>query len=336
MTRHPHHPATHRPAFTLVEILTATAIMIVILVFVLMISVETFNAYDSAMSKLAVTAESRMVLTPLQQDLEAALIGDDETSWLQIVHAEAGNVSRGSSPVIMLLTGAPDRTKREGQGQGQNIQRIPGDMCAVKYQIAQRSPFENPGEFIQQIYGLYRAVSDARATFENAIPLIVIQKQDPTSYWQGSAEVLDLNGNRTNQSVPDWSIGPQNFQATNIVSLNLVFWYQNDETKKLEVLVHADIAAAVRQAYGKAGIDVTVEAYNTQLRIRAGQIIVDDAPRNGTLKSVDMTAVLLSPEGAKELRGLQQAQKTSKIAQTKFDELVRKYGVTFSASASMN
>jgi hypothetical protein len=216
----------------------------------------------------------------------------------------------------------------------------------VKYQIAQRSPFDNPGDLFQRIYGFYRAVIDSKATFESALPYIILESgvsaenRDPYNFWQNSsAEVLDLNGKRTGQNLKRWSTEVQNFQASNVIALSLVFFYHNSETNHLEALVHEDIAGPTKTAFDKAGLELQMNLYTSSVKLRAGQIIVDNndaSPKLGTLKSINIIATLLSPEGSNILRGLQVAEEQSKVSQEKFDEIVEKHGFTYTTSIKLS
>ena len=336
-------PARHRQhrAFTLVEILTATAIMIVIILVMLVISTETITAYDGAIANLETTSQARSVQDALQKDLEAAILRDDGNTWIQVEHLiEVGNLSRGSSPHLMLFSPAPDRTKREGS----RTDRIPGATCAINYQIAQRSPFNNPGENIQQIYGFYRAIADARATFTTALPIILgdaksgTQGQPPLTFWQSTAEVMDINGNRTSQNLSEWTTSAQNFQTTNVVSLTLVFWYYDPDTRQMSAITHEENANGVRDACTKAGITTRITPYTSDLKINATQFIIDNnssSPVKGQLKRIDYATTILSPDGARQLRGLQHTGKSPRIPAEKFKEILIAHGFTFTGTASI-
>ncbi|MDR2862518.1 MAG: hypothetical protein LBV54_01380 [Puniceicoccales bacterium] len=336
------HFAARRPAFTLIEVLTATAITVFIVLAVLFVTTETFRAYDGAIAKLDTITQARAALVPLQQDLESAIIRNDGRVWMQVDHLlDTGNVKKGQAPVLMLFAPVPDRLKRIKE----KTDLLPGDVCAIKYRIAQRSPFLPPGEkgskesMYLQTYGFYRAIVDAKETFDVALEGIVEGNRDPLDFWQGSAEVIDSDGNRHAQSLEEWATGAQNYIASNVVGVTLIFWfleYGEDENAKpqLKAFVHMDNMASAQTAFQSAGIDVVVEAYNRGLKIKSGQIIVDDnvsESKKRVLKSVDVSLVILSPSGAKELRGLQYTEGTVKVRQDKYDKLLEKQGEHFTA-----
>ncbi|MDR1818331.1 MAG: prepilin-type N-terminal cleavage/methylation domain-containing protein [Puniceicoccales bacterium] len=337
-----------RRAFTLIEVLTATSIMVIILLAVMYVATETFKAYDDATATLQTTAESRNVLIPLRQDLESAFIRNDGNVWFQVEHEEAvGNVRKASAPKIMFFAAVPDRAKKE---TGKTAP-IPGDICAICYQIGQRSPFDAPGQPHQQIYALYRAVADSKATFDDILPAVVNTANSGskrsqnfvTDIWTRSASVLDSSGNRRSQSLKSWALETQNYIATNIVGLTLVFiYYEIPKTtgakKQLKALVHEDIAQPIRDAYAKSGVEIQVETYTTRVRLRSGQILRDDndEPIPAELRSIELGTTILRPNGARDLRARQRADKTNVIPTDKFDELLKAEGETFTDSIKMS
>jgi competence protein ComGC len=334
--------ATRRPrprsraAFTLVEVMTATAIMVILVVFVLTIATNTITIYDNAVNSRRVTSESRAVLNSLTHDLQSAIIRNDGNIWLQIEHDEdVGNVARSNAPRIMLFAPVPERIKRESA----NIERIPGAVCAINYQIGHRSPFDDPGDYIQQIYGLYRAIIDAQGTFESALPVIVGAKDtgiEPLKFWEGNGNVLDSNGNRTPQSLRRWAKDVQNFQASNVVALSLLIYYQNNDTQKMSILAHSDIVSSVTQNLTGAQIEnVQVTPYINSVKIKAGELIVDGAKIPASLRSIDIAVTVLDPEGDKVLRGRQKMRTNSKVDQQAFNDIVLKHGYTFTASVAI-
>ncbi|MDR2512941.1 MAG: prepilin-type N-terminal cleavage/methylation domain-containing protein [Puniceicoccales bacterium] len=327
-------------AFTLVEILTATAIMMILIVAILRISVDAFRAYESATAMLATSAESRDVIVPLQQDIESAIIRNDGNTWIQIEHEAddyQGNLNLGSSPKLMLFTPAPDRVKYEN---GQAVQ-IPGDVCAVHYRIAHRSPHIQTADPSQCIYGFYRSIVDAQASFDTALPIALNPKNKNDGlleFWRGSADVLDRENKRVSQDLQDWIHDLHNFRASHIVGLSFSIWYYelSDPTNpRLEVLVHSDFASDLQNNLGKAGLDIQVQNYTRSLKIANGSISIDGAApkENIQFKNISFSVTVLSPEGAKILRGLQQSLSSPKIPQAKFDEVVLQNSHTFTGSA---
>ena len=328
-----------RPAFTLIEVLTATAIMMILIIAVLRIAMDAFRAYESATAMLATSAESRDVITPLQQDIESAIIRNDGNTWMQIEHEAddyLGNITLGSSPKLMLFAPVPDRVKYE---RDQAVQ-IPGDVCAIHYQIAHRSPHSPTADPTHHIYGFYRAIVDSQATFDFALPIAINPKSKADGlleFWRGSADVLDRENKRVTQNLRDWVTDLHNFRASNIVALSFSIWYYNvsdPSNPRLEVLIHSDFANYLRNTLAKTGLDVQVQNYNKSLKFARGSIIVDGTPREDVqFKNISFTVTVLSPEGAKLLRGLQQVEGSGKVTQSKFDQIVLQNSHTFTGSA---
>jgi hypothetical protein len=318
--------------------MTATAIMVIIIVFTLSIATGTVRIYDNAINSLRTSSESRTVINALSQDLQSAIVKGDTRVWIQIEHEEdVGNIPRANAPQIMLFAPVPERIKRETA----TVERIPGAVCAIKYQIGHRSPFDNPGDPIQQIYGLYRAVVDAQGTFEGPLKSLINSTKEPREIWRSeNASVLDASGNRTSQSLFRWSTEPQNFHASNIVSLSLLFYYQETDTagnKKSKILAHSDILSSVKDNLAAAQIEnIEVVPYMSSIRIIAGGILIDGEKSEGhltrTLRSIDIAITVLDPDGDTELRGRQKTLRSPKINPEVYNKLIRQHGYTFTAS----
>jgi len=349
----PAAPSAARRGFTLIEVRTATTIMVIILLAVMFIASETYRAYDDATGTLRTTAESRNALVPLQQDLESAIIRNDGNIWFQIEHEDAvGNIRKGKAPKIMLFAPVTDRIKRESR----TPTPIPGDVCAIAYQLHQGSPFaDGAGKPQQQAYALYRAVVDAKATFETALPAITGSDQKTTTkrtqdllrdVWNKSAEALDEDGNRTVSNLSRWAVARQNYLASNVVSVAIVLLYYNTDSastggtqkRKLEALVHEDLAPAIREAFAKTGFEYDVRTYTSCVQLRAGQIILDKnegSVINADLRSIELAVTILRPNGARDLRAIQTNDRNSVINEEKFENIVKTNSITYNAVISM-
>ncbi|MDR0535302.1 MAG: hypothetical protein LBG65_02965 [Puniceicoccales bacterium] len=329
-----------KKAFTLIEVMTATVIMIIIITFSLKIAVDTAAIYDAGMSSLKTASEARVVLNALTQDFESAVVKNDGNIWIEINHAEAvANIPASAAPEIMLFAPDPERRKRLAN----DIERIPGTICAIKYKIAHRSPFDNPGDYIQQIYVLYRAGIDSQGTYgmpnsaANSPLQNVLAGKTPEETWRGSAEVLDAAGVRSRKALPTWVTDIQNYKATGIASLSLVFYFQNNVTQKLEALAHDDIGPSLNDSLRNAQVpEVTVNTYKSNVQFKAGKIIVDGTEISGTLRSIEFAVTVLSPDGDRAVRALQKQGNSPKINQERFNVILRKYGYTFNTTVPIS
>ena len=237
-----------RAGFTLLEVMVSTAIMVVIVLTVVSIASDTLRVYDRAVADLSTQSEARGVLDAMDNDFSTAVLRADGRCWMEIVvpgsadvtgaPGPVGNLQPTDHPIVMLFAAPPDRPRWT---PGANRRALRGDVSAVAYRIGQRSPFDAPGEKIQQVYGVYRTLIDSESTFAEAMPLIlsstIDQPRYPWDYWSGSRRfanysrlpnpdyetrtLIDANISSTS---PCWTMDENNFIASNVVAMNLVFW----------------------------------------------------------------------------------------------------------------
>lgn len=241
----------HRPAragFTLLEVLVSTAIMVVIVLTVVTIASDTLRVYDRAVADLSTQSEARGALDALENDFSTAMIRADGRCWMEIilpgstdvtgVPGRIGNLQPVDHPIVMLFGTPPDRA-RWTPGTGRTALR--GDVCAIAYRIGQRSPFDAPGEKIQQVYGIYRTIIDPENTFKDALPLILnsdaTNPKYPWDYWSAARRFANYSKTPNpdydtrvlidasiDSSTPSWSMDENNFIASNVVAMNLILW----------------------------------------------------------------------------------------------------------------
>ena len=162
-----------RRGFTLIEVMVATAIMIVIVLAVVTIAADTFKAYDKAVADLTTQSEARGALDALENDFQTAVIRPDGRCWMEViipgsttptnVPKAVGNLQPVDHPIVMLFAAPPDRPRWSPVASTPRT-AFKGDVCAVAYRIGQRSPFDAPGDPIQQVYGVYRTIIDPEAS----------------------------------------------------------------------------------------------------------------------------------------------------------------------------
>jgi type II secretory pathway pseudopilin PulG len=247
---------TARRGFTLIEVMVATAIMIVIVLAVVTIAADTFKAYDRAVADLTTQSEARGALDAMENDFQTAVIRPDGRCWMEVmlpgtstpagVPKAVGNLQPVDHPIVMLFSAPPDRPRWSPVATTPRT-AFKGDVCAVAYRIGQRSPFDAPGDPIQQVYGVYRTIIDPEATFRDALPIIfsstATTPKSPWDYWNGARLVPNYSVSATSggfqtrnlidQSLVQtggatsnycWTLDDQNFIASNVVSMHLTFW----------------------------------------------------------------------------------------------------------------
>jgi prepilin-type N-terminal cleavage/methylation domain-containing protein len=406
-----------RAGFTLLEVLVSTAIMVIIVLTVVTIASDTLRVYDRAVADLSTQSEARGALDAMENDFSTAMLRSDGRCWMEIVvpgstdvsgvPTAVGNLQTVDHPIVMLFGAPPDRP-RWTPGTGRTALR--GDVCAIAYRIGQRSPFDSPGDKIQQVYGVYRTIIDSENTFVDALPLILNSNIDapksPWDYWSGSRrfanysklptpdyETRALIDSNIASMTPCWTMDENNFIASNVVAMNLVFWSSSSlsatstapalkdpcarmpQTLRPVVLVGksddksalaaskggylamfefadgaTDIATApLRYAPNGApavpnplptGSGLKVQPYDyfsSRLRVYADRMYPDNLPLKPTattwlpylpysLKAVEVSITVLTPEGSKELRGLQMINDNQKVPDADFKRIVYMHG----------
>ena len=410
-----------RAGFTLLEVLVSTAIMVIIVLTVVTIASDTLRVYDRAVADLSTQSEARGALDAMENDFSTAMLRSDGRCWMEVivpgstdvtgVPGAVGNLQAVDHPIVMLF-GAPADRPRWTPGTPRSALR--GDVCAISYRIGQRSPFDSPGDKIQQVYGVYRTIIDSENTFVDALPLILNSSIDvpkyPWDYWSGSRRFANYSKTPTPDyetrslidasivsATPCWTMDENNFIASNVVAMNLVFWGTSSlpaalpatapagalkdpcarlpQTLRPVVLVGksddkssmpaskggylamykfadgaTDIATApLRYAPNGAptipaptptGAGLKVQPYDyfsSRLRIYSDRMYPDALPLKPTsaswvpylpysLKAVEVSLTILTPEGSKELRGLQMTNDNQKIPEADFKRIVYQHG----------
>jgi prepilin-type N-terminal cleavage/methylation domain-containing protein len=237
-----------RAGFTLLEVMVSTAIMVVIVLTVVTIAADTMRVYDRAVADLSTQSEARGVLDAMENDFSTAVLRADGRCWMEIVipggngapagsPAAVGNVHRVDQPIVMLFSTPADRPRWSSEATGRR--QLRGDVCAVAYRIGHRSPFDMPGERIQQVYGVYRTVVDPENTFNEGLKIIMdgtnAVPTSPWNYWSGAARTVHEYAPLAGASGPRpktlldatpgcWTLDEQNFIASNVVAMNLTLW----------------------------------------------------------------------------------------------------------------
>jgi len=409
-----------RKGFTLLEVLVSTAIMVIIVLTVVSIASDSLRVYDRAVADLSTQSEARGVLDAMENDFSTAVLRSDGRCWMEIIIPGGangapsvpviGNINPIDQPIVMLFSAPQDRPRWSADTTTRR--QLRGDVCAVAYRIGQRSPFDMPGENIQQVYGVYRTIIDPENTFAEALPVILDgavsgSMKTPWDYWSGSrsvAEYAPLTGNSgtktktlidgsTNGSC--WTMDEQNFIGSNVVALNIILWCSsslpaqnatiNDPVRRVDSALRPVFPAATDQAlkysgnpliggygvafksattipatvllapvrYAETGTPTTVspggvhpkDYYFGRLRVFSNRMYPDGltlgapattAPFNYmpyTIRGVEVSVTVLTPDGSKELRGLQDLRKTpiltSKEDLAAYNRIVYQHGRNF-------
>ena len=150
-------------AFTLIEIMVATVIMIVLTGLVIQITSEVLKVWSRSSGKLSANAEARIVMDLLTQDLETAVFRNNGQRWLEAETKDIASVAGYQPQTINLLLFSPalDRPLED-----KNSNDIPGDICAVQYELVYQNPVNGgTSKDEDNMFALHRRVIDPSTTF---------------------------------------------------------------------------------------------------------------------------------------------------------------------------
>ncbi len=407
------YASRHSAGFTLLEVLVSTAIMLVIVLTVVTIASDTLRVYDRAVSDLSTQSEARGALDALENDFSTAIVRSDGRCWMEVAIPgvpgspaasalyRVGNVPGVDQPIVMLFSSPQDRPRWTSGGKARRPLR--GEVCAVAYRLGHRSPFDSPGDPIQRVYGVFRTVIDPENTFTEGLKVINdgtnAAPTSPWNYWNDAARSVfeyapSGGGAGSSMAVPKqlidtsnqcWTLDEQNFIASNVVAMNLIFWCSSslpaapvgasnlrDPLRRMDsalrpvfaVASDSGRAAGYVQAfeastsspttpaaplrYAPTGTPTSIsmpslaaihphDLFLARLRVYANRIYPDGLPVGGpvsappfpylpyTLRGVEVSLTLLTPDGSKELRGLQLIQGPV-VNETDFRRIVYQHG----------
>ena len=143
-------------AFTLIEIMVATVIMVVLVGLVIQITSEVLKVWSRSSGKLSANAEARIAMDLITQDLETAVFRNNGQQWLRAENGPEG--PEGNKTVsLRLFSPALDRPNNEL-----------GDICAIAYQLENRDPVSGSssvGSPDDRLWILYRLLVGPEDTF---------------------------------------------------------------------------------------------------------------------------------------------------------------------------
>lgn len=325
-----------RRAFTLIELMAATAIMIILVMFVTNIAVNMLRVYDRTIATLSTNADAGMVLDPMQDDLLSAAMPDDGNYWFEARYEDdVSNVEKYSAAELMFFSRPQDRIRRERN----STDLLPGDLCAVSCKLSHSSPFGSKfSSSGNLVYGFYRAVLNAKDTFGSALPYVIGQKGSsdssrlPSSFWKSGTQIEDPSNGQSYSSTA-WRTEMQNFLVDGIVDFSVFFWFDDftDGKRKIAAVNNSKLVSRLRSIYP----DTTVLTFTKSFAASAGAVVFDEDFTNktsGALRAMDVSVTVLSPEGKELLQAQQEQAGSGKIESEKFEAILLEHGSTFSRS----
>ncbi len=348
-------------AFTLVEIMAASAIMTIIVLAVLNVTTNILKTWNMASGELKNKFDGSVVGNILQEDFEGAVVKKDGKAWFQIDYPENVGVLTGSNyldntplkpPEIMFYSATILRPRYLREHLSSVVQDnqdilpipIPGNICAIKYQLAIKSPFMTSGgdpaaneSQYNAFFGLYRAVIDPRSTVLEAMgDEVQGYTKDSSSedfryalssnLWTKACTIIDEQGNeQPGKDLKGWTLAPENLLVMNVVDFRITLgvFYKNPNQGPNEPVY--------KIAYIPPGTPVTVgprilttNAYG--FGAGGGKYPVDTSLlEDGFLAFADFSMTLISDAGAKEMRAM---MRSGNLTPEEFKELVLAHGNT--------
>ena len=297
----------HQSAFTLIEIMVATVVMIVLTGLVIQITSEVLKVWNRSSGKLSANAEARIAMDLLTQDLETAVFRNNGLQWLR---SEKNSTSLGTKTVALRLF-APALDRPEG----------PGDICAIAYQLENRDPVSgslSQGDPDNRLWILYRLVINPKDTFDHLIG--------------GEAQRVLPDESAIEWKSSDWAgesitgLQGSNYLVGNIVAFDIDFYVNDDNNIDTQTKVEATsnvLSDSTRFGCGlpnpnlRTGATVGPQAYSWSASPNLQQMAYRQP-----IAYAEIKLTVISDEGARLLQNI------NKIPETE-EEVILQHGEVF-------
>ena len=148
-------------AFTLIEIMVATAIMVVLVGLVIQITSQVLNVWTRSSGRLSALASARVAMELITQDLETAVFRNNGMQWIHAQNAEL-SAAGGTTNTVSLRLFSPALDRPEG----------PGDICGIGYLLRFADPVTGEESGDDRLFVLYRKIVNAERTFNDLMGAI--------------------------------------------------------------------------------------------------------------------------------------------------------------------
>ena len=236
-----------RSAFTLIEIMVATVVMLILVGLVVQITSSVLNVWNRASGKLAANAEARIAMDLLTQDLQTAVFRNNGQQWLRVEGPEDIDGLYDSQTVALkLFSPALDRDVTSA-----------GDICAIAYRLEYQSSYTGGSN----VYALYRSIAKPDDTFT----YLLGSSNDPDSPQRILDEdpVLDFWNTST-------IINTDNYLVSNIVDFKILIYINNGS----DLPFNANAKTVLGMDYVFGGTDATLNNNGIQDELLYAEIIL--------------------------------------------------------------
>ena len=204
----------HQSAFTLIEIMVASVVMIVLTGLVIQITSEVLKVWSRSSGKLSANAEARIAMDLLTQDLETAVFRNNGQRWLEARQLDLGDpLTGGNFKTTQLRVFSPALDRPDA----------PGDICGISYLLDYRNPIDG-GVDGDRTFVLYRHLVDPKTSFDNLM-----------------GEPQQNTFDNTEWSPDSTRDGGNNYLVSNIVDFRIDFHVSDDGVSDTPHLVSGDV-----------------------------------------------------------------------------------------------
>jgi len=195
------------PGFTLVEILTATAIMSLMISLVMVILNQVMSAWNRSTDNLTFSTNARFVFDTITQDLQGCILRSDGNQWLSLTTDNpptGANIPAAAESRLIFFTSTPMHQTKDNANPGGVGKSIAGDICCVEYRVVYADPFGTPPApgtgTTTSTFSLHRVVVDPVSTFYgiSGVPIMGLNyNTHPTNLADAFNSNIDLASGAT-------------------------------------------------------------------------------------------------------------------------------------------
>ncbi len=325
--------------FTLVEILTATAIMALLVSLVMTILSQVVMAWNRSSDELDIGGKARTTLDLLAADLQTAIFHKDGTQWLSATEEQTPNSPVNgvkNTRLIFFTSTLVHQSKDSSSGGGKQAQPLYGDICAVEYRVVYADPFGN-ADSTEKTFSLHRVVIDPASTFYgvNTSPIMGVyngSNRTKNTLEDNFDAVVDINDKPVkNQMIGNLgknlqvsiygSLAPESILLDNVARFNVFLYYYGPNTANPPPTV---------QLYPQTYPDNMIPAkyyFGGIQRNSTGKVksYLDTQPTFTRLAFADITMTVLKDDGVTLLNQFNGSMPQNMT----WEDFLNRYGVTF-------
>jgi prepilin-type N-terminal cleavage/methylation domain-containing protein len=311
-----------RRGFTLVEIMTATAIMAVVVSFVLTILTQVMGAWNRSSDNLIIGQEAGIAMDLLTQDLQNIVLRNDGNQWLSLYTEQIDGQKQSR---LQFFSPTPMRATLQANGQP-----IYGSVCAIEYRMMFEPLFPINTQENAKVLNLHRAVVDPISTMQgvnNSTAIMGSNSNKDTNLARMWNQYIDTGGtgNVTLGNPPQKVYGgnkPETVLISNVANFTVTVSY---------IEPNGQTPVGGRNAYLDGISEPWPEAFYGGTAPPGASNPVDLEAQQKVPAYFDVTLTILNDEGA-QLYALNQWNNAGRTWET----FLAKYGLTYTTRINVN